>query len=89
MFYNDHSPAHFHAAYGEFEALMAVDTLETIAGQLPSRATARVLEWASLHRTELRTNWDKARQGLALDSIDPDVLYSGLTPAWMEQESFR
>lgn len=71
MFYNDHSPAHFHAAYGEFEALIAVDTLEVIAGSLPNRATALVLEWASLHRAELRVDWDKARQGLVLDSIEP------------------
>ena len=71
MFYNDHSPAHFHATYAEFEAMFAVDTLETITGQLPSRATALVLEWAALHRPELRSNWEKARQGVALDAIKP------------------
>jgi hypothetical protein len=71
MFYNDHSPAHFHAAYGEFEALIAVDTLEAIAGHLPNRAIALVLEWAALHRTELHSNWDKARLGMVLDPIEP------------------
>jgi hypothetical protein len=27
MFYSDHEPAHFHAIYGEYEALIEVDTL--------------------------------------------------------------
>ncbi|MEO5332435.1 MAG: DUF4160 domain-containing protein [Magnetococcus sp. YQC-5] len=28
MFGNDHEPAHFHATYGEFEALINITTLE-------------------------------------------------------------
>jgi hypothetical protein len=71
MFYNDHSPAHFHATYAEYEATFAVDTLETLAGQLPNRAMALVLEWAALHRSELRADWEKARQGVILDAIEP------------------
>ena len=35
MFYNDHLPPHFHAEYGEYEALYAIETLETIGGELP------------------------------------------------------
>ena len=27
MFYSDHEPAHFHAVYGEYEALIEVETL--------------------------------------------------------------
>jgi Domain of unknown function (DUF4160) len=27
MFYSDHEPAHFHAIYGEYEALIEIDTL--------------------------------------------------------------
>jgi hypothetical protein len=30
-----------------------------------------VVEWATLHRDELRDNWDKARQMQSLDSIEP------------------
>ncbi|MCP4612728.1 MAG: DUF4160 domain-containing protein, partial [Planctomycetes bacterium] len=30
MFYNDHSPAHFHAQYGEHEALYKIDTIEVL-----------------------------------------------------------
>jgi hypothetical protein len=27
MFYSDHEPAHFHAIYGEYEALIEIETL--------------------------------------------------------------
>jgi hypothetical protein len=36
MFYNDHSPPHFHARYGEFEATIEITTLEVMEGQLPA-----------------------------------------------------
>jgi Domain of unknown function (DUF4160) len=71
MYYNDHSPPHFHAEYAEQEALIAIDTLEILQGELPRRSRALVLEWASLHRQELRINWESARQGLALHPIQP------------------
>ena len=33
----NHTRAHFHAAYGEFEASIAVDDLAVLAGTLPNR----------------------------------------------------
>lgn len=38
MFYNDHSPPHFHAEYAEFEAVINIATLEKIESQLPRHA---------------------------------------------------
>jgi hypothetical protein len=71
MYYNDHQPPHFHAQYAEHEALVAIDTLEILEGELPRRPRAFVLEWASLHRAELRGNWERERQGLYLHAIEP------------------
>ena len=71
FYYNDHEPAHFHAAYGEHEALVEIDTLAVLRGELPRRALALVLEWAALHRVELRTNWETARQGEPPSPIVP------------------
>jgi hypothetical protein len=64
MFFDDHPPPHFHAQYGENQAEIAIDTLEVIAGGLPRRSLSLVLEWAALHRQELREDWDlcSARQ---------------------------
>ena len=53
MYYDDHLPPHFHAIYAEHEALVRIETLETLQGSLPARAHALVLEWAALHRLDL------------------------------------
>jgi hypothetical protein len=71
FYYSDHEPAHFHAAYGEHEALIEIDTLAVLRGELPRRALALVLEWAALHRVELRTSWETARQGAPPSPIAP------------------
>ena len=70
IYYEDHGMPHFHAYYGEFEATIAVDTLELLAGALPRRVLALVLEWASQHREELRANWRRATQHRPLRNID-------------------
>lgn len=71
MFYNDHLPPHFHAVYGDDEALVEIDTLAIYRGALPRRAMALVLEWAALHRDELRRDWDLARNGHSPVPIPP------------------
>ncbi|HZU03027.1 MAG TPA: DUF4160 domain-containing protein [Ktedonobacteraceae bacterium] len=71
MYYNDHLPPHFHAKSAEHEALIRIDTLAVLRGELPKRESAYVLKWAKLHREELKNNWERARQGLPLLSIAP------------------
>jgi hypothetical protein len=71
MYHNDHAPPHFHVKYAEHEAEIGIETLETLAGSLPRRAMSLVLEWAVLHRPELRENWERARRGEPLSSIAP------------------
>jgi hypothetical protein len=44
MYFNDHSPPHFHAEYGGDEASFLIDTLELEEGNLPRRARAMVVE---------------------------------------------
>jgi uncharacterized protein DUF4160 len=71
MYYNDHRLPHFHAVYAEHEALFVIEILEILTGALPRRPRAFVVEWASLHREALRVNWERARQGLPLQPIEP------------------
>ena len=71
MYFNEHLPSHFHAEYGEAEAVYRIDTLDVIRGKLPRRAHALVVEWATLHRPELRADWDRARQSVPLLEIEP------------------
>ncbi|HEY3356275.1 MAG TPA: DUF4160 domain-containing protein [Polyangia bacterium] len=71
MFFNDHQPAHFHALYGDHEALIVIETLAVYRGALPRRALALVLEWAALHRDELREAWTLAQGGQLPPAIEP------------------
>jgi len=70
MYYNDHPPPHFHAEYGGKEALYEIETLRVYVGKLPRRVHNIVIEWADLHRDELRINWERARQGKDLIDIE-------------------
>ena len=71
IFFNDHDPPHFHAVYGGEEALIEIESLAVYRGELPQRALAMVLEWAALHRQELRRDWDLARRGRPPEPIAP------------------
>jgi hypothetical protein len=71
MYHNDHPPAHFHAQYAEHDAEIAIDTFEVLKGDLPNRVLGLVLEWAVLHRGELRQDWERARAKRDLIHIDP------------------
>ena len=65
------TPPHFHARYSGQEAVIAIDSLQVLNGELPPRVMASVLEWASRRRDELRLNWDLARRGLPLNQVPP------------------
>jgi len=71
IYYNDHNPPHFHAIYGEYEALIEIENLSILAGKLPARALGLVIEWASTHQKELRKVWTQARNYQKLDKIEP------------------
>lgn len=47
MYYNDHPPAHFHAQFGEHEAVIELAALTVTRGSLPVRAINLVREWQS------------------------------------------
>ncbi len=59
LFFGDHLPPHFHAVYGEHLGLFNIDTLEMIEGDLPNRARKLVIEWATIHKEEIKNMWDK------------------------------
>lgn len=71
MFWGDHAPPHFHALYAEHEALIDIKTLEVIKGTMPRRALTLILEWASLHRTELLEDWKLCEHNQSPKKISP------------------
>jgi hypothetical protein len=71
MYFADNLPPHFHAEYGEYEALVSIEELKVIAGSLPSRAFGLVREWALLHGAELAALWEKSQRLEPLTRIEP------------------
>jgi hypothetical protein len=57
LFFGDHPPPHFHAVYGEYNAIFNIETLEMIEGDLPSRARKLVVEWATSYQSDLQAMW--------------------------------
>jgi len=71
MFYNDHEPPHFHAIYSGHRAVVGIDPIHVLHGELPRRAQSLVFEWAALHQRELIDNWQRARRHAPLQRIEP------------------
>lgn len=71
MYFEDHSPPHFHALYAGQRAVIDIETLALIEGQLPARARGMVVEWATLHEEELREAFRRAESMEAPPKIAP------------------
>lgn len=71
MYYNDHIPPHFHARYGDYEALVQISPLALVKGNLPPRALSLVIEWAKIHQKELQEDWNYAANNKKLQKIPP------------------
>jgi len=54
---SEHGIPHFHAIYAEHNAVFAIETLETMEGDLPERAERLVKEWAAQYQRELLDMW--------------------------------
>ncbi len=71
MYFRDRVPPHFHALYGDDEALIDIRSLRVLAGRLPLRALDLTRQWASAHQAELLVDWDLCRDLRMPNPIDP------------------
>jgi hypothetical protein len=71
MYFFDHDPPHFHAAYSGMNAQIQIDPTTVLRGWLPPRVLALVSEWARLHREELFLNWRRLHAGFPRIRIPP------------------
>ena len=55
---SEHGVPHFHALYGEYNAVFDIRTLEMLEGDLPARAQRLVSEWGVQYQQELLRMWD-------------------------------
>jgi len=52
VYSREHLPPHFHALYAEYEILIVIKTLETYAGEMPSKQYKAIIEWAKLENAK-------------------------------------
>ncbi len=71
MYYSDHEPPHFHVVYNEFRAVIAINDLSILFGDLPPKAIGLVMEWARVHKGELLADWRLSQQKQPLNPISP------------------
>ena len=55
---SEHGIPHFHAVYGEYNAVFNIQTLEMLEGDLPARAQRLVKEWSTQYQDELLHMWN-------------------------------
>ena len=56
---SEHGKPHFHAIYGEHNAVYGIEAQEMLEGDLPNRAQRLVREWAASHREDLLQMWNR------------------------------
>jgi hypothetical protein len=71
MFFDDHAPPHFHVVHGEERAVVGIDPIVIMEGDLSRSTRAKVFEWSAIHQAELRAEWELARGHRPLFHIDP------------------
>lgn len=68
--FRDHGPPHFHAAHGEYETSVNIET-GFFEGEFPGRAKRNVLKWLELNREKLREDWRLSQRSLPPNRIAP------------------
>lgn len=66
-----HHLPHFHAYYQDEVAVVGLDPIDVIAGNLPRRQLRLVEKWAALHQDELTADWERLQGGEAPLPIAP------------------
>ena len=73
MLFVRHWSAHFHAIYGNCELVVGVAPVRIIQGEAPPRVRSLVMEWASVHQSELLQAWNRLAYAQAPTTIEPLV----------------
>lgn len=69
MYWREHPPPHVHVLYQGYEALIAIESAQVIAGSLPPAALRIVRPWIEHRRAELLANWDRGRRGEPFERV--------------------
>lgn len=72
MFFDDHNPPHFHAEFQEHRAIIDIQNIKLLDGNLPPKQLKQVQLWALLHQRELMENFiSLGKEFKSYNKIDP------------------
>jgi len=71
LYFDDHNPPHIHVDYNEDGALISINDLSVLRGDLSPRVLGLVMEWMRLHRDELLENWNMIQNTGKYFKIEP------------------
>jgi Domain of unknown function (DUF4160) len=68
---NRHAVPHFHAKYGDYEAVYSIPDGDRLAGSFPNRQERLVQGWAALRAAELEQAWQRAVNMEQPEPVEP------------------
>ncbi len=71
IYFDDHLPSHFHAEYGEYEAVFSIKDGEIINGKLPNTAKKLVKKWYELQKVNILKTWEQIQNDEVFDKVPP------------------
>lgn len=66
-----HHLPHIHVKYAEFNASIAIESGDLLAGEMPRKQMRLVQAWIELRRDELMADWELAQGGEMPFKIEP------------------
>ncbi len=63
FYWDEHPPPHFHVEYAEHVAVIDIETLGIIAGELPRSQYRKVTAWALTRKANLLQAWTECQSG--------------------------
>lgn len=64
VYSRDHRPAHLHVISPDCEALIRLDTLEILRGQLPGAHRREIMRWIGENRLLIVAEWNRCNPDL-------------------------
>ena len=55
----DHNPPHFHIVTPDAEALIRIENLEVLRGEVPAKVQTAALEWATANIDAIAAEWSR------------------------------
>ncbi len=71
IYFDDHPPSHFHAEYGEYEAVFSIKNGEIINGNLPNTAKKLIKKWYDLQKENIEKAWENIQNDETFKKVPP------------------